>query len=93
MYLGGFFGAAPTQYIKFDGTGITIHAANGQPVSTTGPLVVDGEARVTDVSIGGKQVVGAQRSALPPAATDLATAVALVNAMRTGLSGHGLFAP
>lgn len=43
--------------------------------------------------VNGQQVVGAREPALPVDATDLASAIALVNALKAGLNanGHGLF--
>ena len=41
--------------------------------------------------IAGKRVVGPRAAALPPAATDLASALALINDMRAKLTAHGLF--
>lgn len=48
------------------------------------------------IQINSKRVIGAQMAALPPAATDLATAITLLNALRAGVTEsaatHGLFA-
>lgn len=92
LYLGGFLGTEPTQFIRLDADGIAIQAADGKPVTSTGPFVVSGEARVDDLSVGGVKVIGAQQAALPANATDLASAIALLNAMKAGLQAHGLFA-
>ena len=92
LYLGGFLGAEPTQFIRFDDDGITMQAAAGKTVTSSGPLVVTGEAQVDDLSVGGHKVVGVQQPALPSNATDIASALALVNAMKVGLRAHGLFA-
>ena len=92
LYLGGFLGSEPTQYIRFDADGIAIHAADGNPITATGPFVISGEVRVDDLSVGGTKVVGTQQAALPTNATDLASAITLLNAMKAGLRAHGLFA-
>jgi hypothetical protein len=42
------------------------------------------------ISVSGNQVLGAQQSALPADATDLTTAMALVNAMKVSNVAHGL---
>lgn len=44
------------------------------------------------VHIGGTKVLGAQQGALPPAATDLDSALTLLNAIRAGQIAHGLHA-
>jgi hypothetical protein len=48
-----------------------------------------------ELRVSGNKIIGARLSALPANATDLASAIALVNAMKAGLSGgganHGLF--
>lgn len=45
------------------------------------------------IRVNGNQVLGARQPALPADATDLASAIALVNAIKAGLNanGHGLF--
>ncbi|MEN2749357.1 hypothetical protein [Sphingomonas sp. T9W2] len=46
------------------------------------------------LQVGGTRVVKPRQAALPPAATDLATAITLLNALRAGViasTGHGLF--
>jgi len=43
------------------------------------------------VRVAGKKVVGPRAAALPPEATDLASALTLINDMRAKLTAHGLF--
>ena len=46
------------------------------------------------LTVGGARVLKPRQAALPPAATDLATAITLLNALRVGViasTGHGLF--
>ncbi len=44
VYLGGLLGAAPTQFIEMDDdTGITITAAEGQPITLNGDVAVNGK--------------------------------------------------
>ena len=46
------------------------------------------------LTVGGARVLKPRQAALPPAATDLATAITLLNALRAGViasTGHGLF--
>jgi hypothetical protein len=60
-------------------------------VSSGGINVTGGKA----LSVGGQQVVGARGASLPADATDLASAIALVNAIKARLKtsgGHGLVA-
>lgn len=50
LYLGGFLGPTPTQFITLDDdAGITIQSASGKPVSITAPggLLVDGDVTIT----------------------------------------------
>jgi hypothetical protein len=52
-------------------------------------------AAAKTLSVGGQQVVGARGAALPADASDLASAIALVNAIKARLKatgGHGLVA-
>jgi hypothetical protein len=56
---------------------------------------IGGAASLASVAVGGNQVVGARGAALPADATDLATALTLLNAVKARLKatgGHGLVA-
>jgi hypothetical protein len=60
-------------------------------VSGTGLNLTSGKV----LSVAGQQVVGARGASLPPDATDLASVVTLVNAIKARLKttgGHGLVA-
>lgn len=46
LYLGGFLGATPTQFVKLDADGITITSASGKPVNVNG-MTVDSDGNVT----------------------------------------------
>lgn len=43
------------------------------------------------VRVAGKKIIGPRAAALPPEATDLASALTLINDMRAKLTAHGLF--
>lgn len=93
IYLGGLLGPTPTSYVRLEPDGsVTIQAATGKNVACSGPLVISGEVRADDLYVSGHKVVGAQQPGLPVNATDLASAIALVNALKAGLMAHGLFA-
>ena len=59
-------------------------------VMNTDGLQIGGQG----LTVAGYRVVGQRQAALPPAATDLPSALALLNALRGGVgpAGHGLFA-
>lgn len=94
IYVGGLFGPDPTQFIRLDADGIAIQAADGtaialassERVSISAPVDAEIEYRVA-----GTKVVGARQATLPANASDLSSALTLVNAIKAGLRAHGLF--
>lgn len=64
-------------------------------VTSTGDLTTTGFTKATEFRVGSNKVVGARGAALPADATDLATAITLVNAIKSRIKttgGHGLVA-
>jgi len=72
------------------------HFRVGDYYTYTVPATIDGGgihiAAGSALSLGGQQVVGARQTGTPADATDLATALALVNALKAKLIAHGLIA-
>lgn len=95
LYLGGFLGAEPTQFVRLDDAGITITAADGKPVALTGTPVSATGAIDTDTEyrVGGTKVVGEQQPAITAptggSTTDAQSRTA-IGAILTVLQAHGL---
>jgi hypothetical protein len=95
LYLGGFLGPTPTQFIRMDDSGITITAASGKPIALTGtPVSATGAIETdTEYRVGGTKVVGAQQAAIVApsggSTTDTQSRTA-IGAIITALQAHGL---
>lgn len=62
-----------------------------EKLEVAGNALVTGNLNVTSVyKVGGTQVLGARQTGCPGNATDLATALTLVNFLRTALIAHGI---
>lgn len=98
LYLGGFLGPEPTQFIRLDDDGITIQAGEGKPVTLsssdkialTGPVDTDTEYRVAGV-----KVIGEQQAAITGptggATTDAQSRTA-IGSIIAAMRAHGLIA-
>ncbi|MBU6430647.1 MAG: oxidoreductase, partial [Cyanobacteria bacterium REEB65] len=65
LYLGGFLGPTPTQFITLDDSaGITIQSAAGKPVNITAPggLVINGNVNVTGTISASGDITGSGTS-------------------------------
>ena len=97
LYLGGFLGPEPTQFIRLDPDGVTITAASGKPVAITGtPLQVTGAIDSdTALRVNGTKVVGPQQAtiAAPSGGSTVDSAArTTLGSILTALKAHGLIA-
>lgn len=98
LYLGGFLGDTPTQYIRLDENGVAITATDGKPIALTSTDKVDVAGPVdsdTEYRVGGIKVVGEQQAAITAptggSTTDAQSRTA-INAIILALQAHGLIA-
>jgi hypothetical protein len=76
-YLNGTFGV----HFRYNGSDVAVAASTGLDLPSGKVL-----------SVNGTQVVGARQTGTPADATDLASALTLVNALKSKLVTHGLIA-
>ena len=98
LYLGGFLGDEPTQFIRLDEDGVAITAADGKPIalSSTDKVAVTGAVDSdTEYRVGGIKVVGEQQAAIAAptggSTTDAQSRTA-IGAIISALQAHGLIA-
>jgi hypothetical protein len=84
---GGVLGAGEFGFVTGGANAITWQRVSG----TNGvKVVIDGTS--SSISLNGTKVIGTRGAALPADATDLATAITLVNAIKARMVAHGLVA-
>lgn len=98
LYLGGFLGPEPTQFIRLDENGIAITAADGKPIvlTTTDKVAVAGPVDSdTELRVNGTKVVGVQQAAISDpsggSTTDTQSRTAITSIL-AALRAHGLIA-
>lgn len=98
LYLGGFLGAAPTQYIRLDADGIAVQAASGKPIAltTTDKVTLTGPVDAnTEYRVAGVKVVGTQQGAITAptggSTTDTQSRTAIGQVI-AAMRAHGLIA-